>query len=205
MYPLSFNSTIMSNSTLQPLLPSTSTNDINTTTSTNISVIFLMIDHKFGHTSTPNEFPSWISTIAYCFRQKSQIYFIPTSLTTPLTLSNDDKNYLVTVFIYYPTSIAYPNWFAQKLTKFYFTLAHIIALEVYKYGKAKTCYDFSHELSAITFHTDTGTYDSRLQIHYLQKLCTFHSITVDEHQSIKSINCHLLPRYDRLYPLSLSS
>lgn len=196
MYPLSLNPTIMSNTTLQPLLPPTTTNDINTTNSTNISVNFLMIDHKFGHTSTPNEFPAWISKFAYYFRQNNQIYFIPTTLTTPLTSSNDDKNYLVTVFIYYPTSTAYPDLFAQKLTKFYFTLAHIIALEVHKYGKAKTCYDFSHELPAITFHPDTGNYDSRLQIYSLKKLCTFHSITVDEHQSIKSINCHLLPRYD---------
>ena len=116
MYPLSYNPIIMNNSSTQPLSASTSTNDANATTTSNLSnVNNFTVDHKLRYISQPSDFPEWIRTFANYLRSNDLSHFIPTSGTTPLILSPTDKDYLVTLFTHYVTTTAYPEWFAQKL------------------------------------------------------------------------------------------
>ena len=79
-------------------------------------------------------------------------HFIPTLSSIPTILSSTDKDYLVTVFTHYISTTAYPDWFAEHLTKPYFTLAHAISLALFKHGKTQTGYKYTHELSTITFN-----------------------------------------------------
>ena len=197
MYPFSYNPIIMNTSTTQPLSASTSTNEANTTTtSTNPNVNNFTVDHKLYYITQPSDFPEWMRTFADYLRSNDLAHLIPTTSNTPILLSTTDKDYLVTLFTHYVTNTAYPDWFAQKLTKSYFTLAQVITLALFKYGRAKTGYEYSHELYTIKFNPDTEIYDFRLQIQYLKEQCSIHNITVDDRQIIQSIISHLPPGYE---------
>lgn len=156
------------------------------------------IDHKLRYITQLSDFPIWIRTLAEYLRLNDLTHFILTSATTPIILCTTNKDYSVTLFTHYITTTAYLGWFTQKLTQSYFTLALAITLALFKYGRAKTGYEFAHELFINTFHPDTEVYDFQLRTHYLKEQCSIHGITIDEHQITQSIISNLPSEYEQI-------
>lgn len=84
------------------------------------------------------------------------------------------------------------------MDKPYFTLVQAITLALYKYGKAKTGYNFAPEFFTVIFYLVTENYYFCLQLQYLQEQYSIHGITVDEHQIINSIISHPPSGYENV-------
>ena len=88
--------------------------------------------NKLFRISSPSEFDKWIKAFIKVLRYNNLGHLIPSKIQQSINPSQNEANYIETIFNSFVPVDAYPKWFQEELDQDYLTLVDVILNAIMK-------------------------------------------------------------------------